>query len=93
VRRVLAWVLALLPLAVGLGLWVAARAGVFSNDRLLVRASAFRGDWLLAIGALVSLLACASPAAATPAPASSCGSRPRTTRGTAGCCSPASTTS
>jgi signal transduction histidine kinase len=64
VRRVLAWVLALLPLAVGLGLWVAARAGALSNDRLLVSASAFRGDWLLAIGALVSLLACAALAIA-----------------------------
>jgi len=64
VRRVLRWLVALLPLAVGIGLWVAARAGAFSNDRLLVSASAFRGDWLLAIGALVSLLACAALAIA-----------------------------
>ena len=63
-RRVLPWLVALLPLAVGIGLWVAARAGAFSNDRLLVSASAFRGDWLLAIGALISLLACAALAIA-----------------------------
>nr|WP_179722423.1 HAMP domain-containing sensor histidine kinase [Petropleomorpha daqingensis] len=47
-----------------MGLWVAARAGAYANDRLLVSASAYRGDWLLAIGAVLSLLACAGLAIA-----------------------------
>jgi two-component system OmpR family sensor kinase len=52
------WALALLPLAAGGGLWIAARAGGLPDDRLLVSLSALRGDWLLAVGALISLLAC-----------------------------------
>jgi two-component system OmpR family sensor kinase len=62
--RVLRWLLALLPLAAGIGFWAAARAGAIGDERLRVSASAFRGDWLLAAGALVSLLACAGLAIA-----------------------------
>jgi two-component system OmpR family sensor kinase len=62
--RALRWVLALLPLAVGAGLWVAARAGWLPDERLLVGVSALRGDWLLAVGAVISLLACAALALA-----------------------------
>jgi len=57
--RVLRWLLALLPLAAGVGLWAAARAGAITDERLRVSASALRGDWLLTAGCLVSLLACA----------------------------------
>jgi two-component system, OmpR family, sensor kinase len=56
--RVLRWLLALLPLAAGIGFWAAARADAITDERLRVSASALRGDWLLAAGALVSLLAC-----------------------------------
>jgi signal transduction histidine kinase len=56
--RPLRWVVALLPLVAGVGLWVAARAGGIPDDRLLISVSAFRGDWLLALGAALSLLAC-----------------------------------
>jgi two-component system, OmpR family, sensor kinase len=56
--RVLRWLLALLPLAAGIGFWAAARADAITDERLRVSASALRGDWLLVAGALVSLLAC-----------------------------------
>ena len=58
------WVLALLPVLVGAGLWIAARVGGIPDDRLLISLSAFRGDWLLALGALLSLLACGALAIA-----------------------------
>jgi two-component system, OmpR family, sensor kinase len=54
------WALALLPAVAGLGCWAAARTGLLPDERLLVSASALRGDWLLALGIAVSLLACAA---------------------------------
>ena len=51
--------MALLPLAVGLGFWAAAHLGALPDERLRVSLSALRGDWLLAAGFLVSLVACA----------------------------------
>jgi len=62
--RILRWLLALLPLAAGVGFWAAARTGAIGDERLRVSASALRGDWLLAAGVLVSLLACAGLAIA-----------------------------
>jgi two-component system, OmpR family, sensor kinase len=59
VRALLRWLLALLPLAVGAGLWVAARTGGLGDQRLRVSASALRSDWLLAAGLVPSLLAVA----------------------------------
>jgi two-component system OmpR family sensor kinase len=57
VRRALGWLLALLPLAAGAALSVAARAGWPDDRRLRVQVSAFRGDWLLAAGAVLTALA------------------------------------
>jgi signal transduction histidine kinase len=63
--RVLArWLLALLPLALGAGFWAAARLGDLPDQRLRVSMSALRGDWLLAAGFLLSLMACAGLAIA-----------------------------
>jgi signal transduction histidine kinase len=64
VRALLRWLLALVPLAVGTGLWAAARTGGLSDERLRVSLSALRGDWLLAAGLLLSLLAVAGLAIA-----------------------------
>jgi signal transduction histidine kinase len=52
------WVVALLPAAAGLACWVAARTGLLADERLLVSASALRGDWLLAAGIALSLVGC-----------------------------------
>lgn len=54
-RRTLRWVAALLPLAAGVVLAVLGRAGRLSGERLFL--SALPGDWALAAGAAVSLLA------------------------------------
>jgi two-component system OmpR family sensor kinase len=64
-RSTLRWTLALLPLAVGLGCWLAARGGMLPDDRLLVSLSARRGDWLLAVGCVLSLPAVTAAATAT----------------------------
>jgi two-component system, OmpR family, sensor kinase len=64
-RRVpLRWVLALLPVVAGAALEIAARTGGLPDERLRVSVSALRGDWLLAAGTVVSLLACAALALA-----------------------------
>jgi signal transduction histidine kinase len=54
VRRVGPWLLALVPLAVGAGVEVAAQAGLVDDRRLRVTVTAFRGDWWLAGGAALS---------------------------------------
>ena len=41
----------------GLGVWTAIRGGLLPDERLLSSAQRLRSDWLLALGALVSLLA------------------------------------
>ena len=56
-RRALRWLLALLPLLAGAVLSAAARAGWLDDRRLQVQVSAFRGDWLLALGAALTALA------------------------------------
>jgi signal transduction histidine kinase len=63
-RALARWLLALLPLALGAGFWAAARLGDLPDDRLRVSLSALRGDWLLAAGFLLSLVACAGLAIA-----------------------------
>jgi signal transduction histidine kinase len=63
-RPLLRWLPALVPLAVGAGFWLAARTGTVRDERLQVSLSALRGDWLLAAGFLVSLIACAGLAIA-----------------------------
>jgi len=57
-RRVLPWVAALLPLSLGLAIWIASRVGLLTNDRIEIRLSALRGDWFLALGVVLSVLAC-----------------------------------
>lgn len=64
-RAVLRWTLTLVPLAAAGGCWLAARGGLLADERLLVSLSARRSDWLLAVGALLSLLAIAAAAGAT----------------------------
>jgi two-component system OmpR family sensor kinase len=54
-RRALRWVAALLPLTAGVVLAVLGRAGRLPGERLFL--SALPGDWALAAGAAVSLLA------------------------------------
>jgi two-component system OmpR family sensor kinase len=63
-RSRLRWVLALLPLVVGVGCWLAFRAGAFPNDRLVVSLTARRGDWLMAVGLVLSLPAVTAAVAA-----------------------------
>jgi signal transduction histidine kinase len=54
------WALVLLPVVVGGGLWLAARAGAMADPRVRLVVSALRGDWLLAVGTLLSLLGLAA---------------------------------
>jgi two-component system OmpR family sensor kinase len=56
--RVLSWMAAVTPVVVAAGVWVAARAGAFPDERIEIRLSALRGDWFLAGGVLLSALAC-----------------------------------
>src|SRR3954454_10497872 len=56
-RRLL-WTVTLLPLAVALAVWIASRTGALTDDRIEIRLSALRGDWFLAVGILLSALAC-----------------------------------
>lgn len=54
-RRAVIALLALLPLATGVGLWLAVRRGALPDERLFVVARS--GDWALAVGLVLSVLA------------------------------------
>jgi signal transduction histidine kinase len=58
VRARFRWLLALVPLLVALALWTATRSGAWGQHRLLVSVSAYRGDWVLAGGGVLSALGC-----------------------------------
>jgi two-component system OmpR family sensor kinase len=57
-RRMLPWLLALAPAAVAVAVWIASRTGALTDERIEIRLSALRGDWLLAGGLVLSALAC-----------------------------------
>ena len=57
-RHLARWTVALLPAVLAAAVWGAIRGGLLPDRRLAIEVTALRSDWIVAVGGVVSLVAC-----------------------------------
>ena len=57
-RHLARWTVALLPAVLAAAVWGAIRGGLLPDRQLAIEVTALRSDWIVAVGGVVSLVAC-----------------------------------